>query len=89
MTRREGLNCFPHGKGETPLKFAIDDKSVSLSTCYFEAGEYVLRLFNNNPDSRKAKISCADASEEFVFGKYEVKSVVFDGKTFIERKLWV
>ncbi len=89
VTRREGLNCFPHGKGETPLKFAIDDKSVSLSTCYFEAGEYVLRLFNNNPDSRKAKISCADASEEFVFGKYEVKTVVFDGKTFIERKLWV
>ena len=89
VTRREGLNCFPHGKGLTPLKFAIDDKSVSLSTCYFEAGEYVLRLFNNNPDSRKAKISCADASEEFVFGKYEVKTVVFDGKTFIERKLWV
>ncbi len=89
VTRREGLNCFPHGKSETPLKFTLDDKSVSLSACYFEAGEYVLRLFNNNPDGRKAKISCGNASREFGFGKYEAKTVVFDGKEFKEKDLWI
>ncbi len=89
VARREGLNCFPHGKGETPLKFEIDDRSVSLSACYFEAGEYVLRLFNNNSDGRKAKIACKNASAEFSFGNYEVKTVVFDGKNFKEKELWI
>lgn len=89
VTRREGLNCFPHGKGATPLKFEIDNKDVSLSACYFEKGEYVLRLFNNNQCSRKAEISCGGASKEFDFGKYEVKTIVFDGENFKEKELWV
>ena len=89
VIRREGVNCFPHGNGETPIKFVLDNKSVSLSACYFEKDEYVLRLFNNNADCRKAKISCGDVTKEFNFGKYEAKTVVFDGKKFKGKELWI
>ena len=45
--------------------------------------------FNNNADGRKAKISCGNISREFAFGKYEAKTVIFDGKDFKGKELWV
>lgn len=45
--------------------------------------------FNNNADGRRAKISCGNISREFAFGKYEAKTVIFDGKDFKGKELWV
>ena len=88
VARRDGLNCFPHGKYLKPLKFEVSDKAVALSACYYDSGEYVLRLFNNNPSENSATVSCGVVSAKFRFGKYEVKTVVFNGKTFAEKSLW-
>ena len=83
------MNYFPHGE-ETPLKkFRISDKAISLSACYYEDGEYVLRLFNDNPDTQTVSLDCGGVTTELQFGKYEVKTVLFDGKRFEEKQVWL
>lgn len=89
VAKRDGLNYFPHGE-ETPLKkFRISDKAISLSACYYEDGEYVLRLFNDNPDTQTVSLDCGGVTTELQFGKYEVKTVLFDGKRFEEKQVWL
>lgn len=89
VTKREGLNYFPHGQKQEVKKFEISNKAISLSACYYEDGEYLLRLFNNNATSQTARIGCGEATAEWKFGKYEVKTLLFNGKRFEEKKIWL
>ena len=88
----------PHGgtlsfaDGLKKLQICADNGLIggfSHSACYVEEDKFVLRLFKNNADGRKAKISCGNISREFAFGKYEAKTVIFDGKDFKGKELWV
>ena len=89
VTRREGLNYFPHGKSELARKFTINNKAISLSACYYEQGKTVLRLFNNNENDNSCVIEFGRAKAEFAFGKYEVKTIVLDEKVFKEKETWL
>lgn len=53
-----------------------------------EDEKYVLRLVNGNETERVTEFSCQEAKIAVHFGKYEVKMVVFDGKTFEIQEIW-
>lgn len=89
VTRRDGLNYFPHGKKADEKGFTLSDKRVSLTACYYENEKYVLRLINNNTDEVTADIACARANATLCFGKYEVKTLLFDGERFVEKEIWL
>ncbi len=89
VSRREGLNYFPHGKNEISEKFELSNKQIALSACYVENGATVLRLFNNSEKVCETQIGYANITEKFSFGKYEVKTVLFDDKKFEELKIWL
>ena len=89
VNKREGLNYFPHGERKERKKFEISNRAISLSACYYEDGEYVLRLFNNNAAAETVRIGCGGVTAEWSFGKYEVKTVLFNGKRFEEKKIWL
>ena len=89
VNRREGLNYFPHGKKEETKKIIVENKAISLSACYYEGGKYVLRLFNNNAKAHETTVKCGAATGKFTFGKYEVKTVEFDGNAFTEKDIWL
>ncbi|MDD6995765.1 MAG: glycoside hydrolase family 38 C-terminal domain-containing protein [Candidatus Borkfalkiaceae bacterium] len=89
VTKKDGLNYFPHGDTKERKKFEISNRAISLSACYYEDGEYVLRLFNNNSVAETARIGCGGVTAEWSFGKYEVKTVLFNGKRFEEKKVWL
>ena len=81
------LNAFPIPGEKRPERFfcEIGDKNITLSAFkQSESGEYVLRLFNNAPYSRATRFTLADSTITLGFARYEVKTLVYDGKTLSE-----
>lgn len=74
-------NVFPiASKPHEELKaLVIENKNIVLSAMKkSDNGGYVLRLFNNSRAAAKTAVSFGDAKAELSFGKYEVKTVIFN-----------
>ncbi|MBQ3356191.1 MAG: hypothetical protein IJG45_03665 [Oscillospiraceae bacterium] len=84
------LCFFPHGSGAIAKDtLRVDNPAVSLAAFYQTEDGYTLRLCNNNEVEVVAAVSLCGKETTLRFGKYETKTVVFDGKVFKEKLLWV
>lgn len=88
-SKKEGLNYYPNGKKEEAKAFVLSNKTISLSACRAVGESYELRLFNNSAYPINCEIACGNVKASFLFGKYEVKTVIFDGKIFKESSVWI
>lgn len=83
------LCFFPHGKGRDAANvISLDNNAVSLVAFYQEKGAYVLRFINNNAGEETVEISLQGKKYSVKFGKYEVKTFIFDGANFKEKDTW-
>ncbi|MCQ2451331.1 MAG: hypothetical protein MJ080_05095 [Clostridia bacterium] len=80
------LNIYPHGNGQNPQEIvSIDNPAVALKAFYSENSKYVLRLFNGGAKNQKATLKVDKSSVSADFGKYEIKTFVYDGEKIVER----
>ena len=63
------------------LEIGIDCRDIVLTAMKKELGgeRYIFRLFNNTPDARSTAFSLGEHRTELCFGKYEVKTLIYDG----------
>lgn len=77
------LNVFPLGERDTENKFdvCVSNKNISLVTMKKadKKDGYILRLINNYKDTQEATITVGKDTQAYVFGKYEVKTLFYDG----------
>lgn len=84
------LNFFPHGSGDLPRPvLEIDNNAISLSAFYKETERYVLRLVNNNETAQNTIVFLCGKKHPVSFGKFEVKTFLYDGKNLTQKKEWV
>ena len=80
-------NVFPAEAGLTedvlmpPVVPVLSDRDIVLITMKKQHGTdaYLLRLLNNSTDEKDCTLTVGDASIALHFGRYEVKTVRFDG----------
>ena len=76
------LNVFPtdYHIPEKQAAFALSNPEIELVAFKQREknGTYVARLFNNDETSKKSSLTIGDASIELSFGKFEVKTVIYD-----------
>ena len=75
-------NVFPIAtKPPKKLKSLVIENSNIVLTAMKKSDDegFVLRLFNNSEKPVETDMSLGEAKTKLVFGKYEVKTVVFDG----------
>lgn len=81
-------NVFPVDTDRSAKEFAlhISDPDVTLVTMKKaqQGSGYILRLLNNYRESRKVRVECRGADIELHFGRYEVKTVIYDDGKLIE-----
>jgi len=81
-------NVFPvdTDKKAPEFKLSISDQDVVLVAMKKSAEKdgYVLRLLNNYSEGCQTVVDCCGAQITLVFGKYEVKTVLFDGQKLTE-----
>ena len=81
-------NVFPVDTDKTAPEFAlnISDPDIVLIAMKksVERDGYVLRLMNNYSAGCEASVECCGAKIDLNFGKYEVKTVLYDGKALTE-----
>ena len=83
------LNVFPaSSKISKPRDFSISlsDKSVALVTLKKADGRdaIILRLINNTPASRSTTLTVGCAVINLDFGKYEVKTLIYENDKLTE-----
>lgn len=84
------LNFFPHGSGDLPQKvLTVENEKVSLVSFYKDKAGYTLRLINNNEAVQTAEVTLMGKPYSFEFGKYEVKTLAFDGEKLTEKEIWI
>ena len=64
-----------------PVVPVLSDRDIVLITMKKQHGTdaYLLRLLNNSTDEKDCALTVGDASIALHFGRYEVKTVRFDG----------
>ncbi len=77
-------NVFPVASeytDEKTVSLIIENTDIVLVTMKksVEDNCYIIRLMNNSREGASAKISIEDASTNLTFGKFEVKTVKYDG----------
>lgn len=87
VSKRDALNYYPRGEKKADKSCALSMKNINLSSCRVIGGIYELRLFNGTDGENLCEISCGEIKKSFSFGKYEVKTVVFDGCDFTEKQI--
>lgn len=87
VSKRDALNYYTRGEKKADKSFALSTKNINLSSCRVIGGIYELRLFNGSDGENPCEISCGEIKKSFSFGKYEVKTVVFDGCDFTEKQI--
>lgn len=84
------LNVFPtvDEKSDNGFKMSIDNPRISFVTLKKarQTKGYVLRLFNCGEKPEKATISLGNEKLAVNFGKYEVKTVIYDNDKLYESK---
>ncbi|MBE6810989.1 MAG: alpha-mannosidase [Ruminococcaceae bacterium] len=85
------LSFYPTGIGtipKSPLKLSNTDCVTINAFKKADNGEgYIIRLFNPTEKSQNCILHFYDAQMEIQFGKYEIKTIRFDGKSFTETNL--
>ena len=79
-------SAFPvkadYRENKNPKRLVVENTNIALIT--FKAADngdgYIIRLMNNSPDEAKTVISIAEEKAELQFGKYEAKTVRYNGK---------
>ena len=77
------LNVFPTGSAHPKTKpFAIELGNDALNLVTLKRADdtkdtYILRLFNNTPDTESTMLTLCGAQLPLTFGKYEVKTVLY------------
>jgi len=81
-------NVFPVNTDRTAEEFSlkISDPDIVLITMKKseEKEGYVLRLLNNCSEGCSVSVECCGAQINLEFGKYEVKTVLYDGNSLTE-----
>ena len=82
------LNIFPtvDEKADNGLQVEIDNSQISFVTLKegVQTDGYVFRLFNPSAEESKATLTCDNASISLHFGKYEVKTIIYQRNEFVE-----
>ena len=82
------LNVFPVERdvSPAPLGLAISDRDILLAAMKKRRGAdgYLLRLYNGAARAKDVSVSLRGAELGLSFGKFEVKTVVFDGTALSE-----
>jgi alpha-mannosidase len=88
-------NVFPAEAGlpgadkpQKPFELCISDKNIVLVTMKKEYGKsaYVLRLLNNDDAPKACTVTLCGKQLALSFGKYEAKTLRYDGEQLIEEK---
>ena len=79
------VNVFPLGEENVkalPFDLSLSDRNVVLSAMKKSETEegYVLRLFNNDSLPKKCVLTLNGRQIDLSFGRYEVKTVIYDGE---------
>jgi hypothetical protein len=78
-----GFNIFPTAAMATsaPFTLALEDDTVALITAKKKDGGegILLRLLNNTPDAVETAVTVNDCRLPLHFGKFEAKTVLFEG----------
>lgn len=86
------LSVFPLG-GEffASNLVEIDNSNISLKAFKKSdtSGGYVFRLFNNDCNETECKFMCKNSTIQLKFGKYEVKTIVYDGVLQESKKMLI
>lgn len=81
-------NVFPVNTDRTAAEFSlkISDPDIVLTAMKKSAEKegYVLRLLNNYSKGCSVSVECCGAQIDLAFGKYEVKTVMYDGNSLNE-----
>ncbi len=81
------LSVFPHGQGAEPFAAEISEPAVVLTALREQKkGRYMLRLFNGSGESKRAVLRFGGAARILRFGKFEIKTLLFDGKRLVESR---
>ena len=82
------LNIFPipNGKSLSNLDISVGGNVISLAAMKkaYDKDAVIFRLINNTPSSEKSYIKVNNAHLDLEFGKYEVKTVVYENGTLTE-----
>lgn len=83
------LNFFPHGEGN-PMMMDIDISNKNITLTAFKKGVringYVLRLINNSDEKVNTTFTLHGASLDLAFGKFEVKTLIYDNGSLREEE---
>ena len=78
------VNVFPLGEKDRESKFdvAVSNKNISLVAMKKSDKKdgYILRLINNYKDTQDTDLTVGNTTKRFVFGRYEVKTLFYDGQ---------
>ena len=77
------VNVFPLGEMDTQSRFdvSVSNKNISLVTMKKsdKRDGYILRLINNYKDAQETNVTVGKDTQAYIFGKYEVKTLFYDG----------
>ena len=86
--RPYALNIFPTVDTKLDNGFSISHDNPEITAVTFKKSVqrdgYILRLFNNSEKEKSTTLHCGELSVLLTFGKYEVKTVVYNGKMLEE-----
>lgn len=78
------VNVFPLGEMDTENKFEVSDSNKNISLVTMKKSDkrdgYILRLINNYKEAQETSLTVGKATHTFLFGKYEVKTLFYDGQ---------
>ncbi len=81
-------NIFPtvDEKSDNGFEIETDNAEINVVTVKksMQKSGYIIRLFNNSEREHETSLRCGNAERKYSFGKFEVKTVLYDGKTLIE-----
>ena len=83
------LNAYPHGEGKKERASFValsNEKVVMTSLRMVEPNVYAIRLINNHFEAADCICRVADKEIALKFGRYEVKTLYFDGKELVEKE---
>lgn len=85
------LSFYPTGVGEKPaVPFTLTESDIVTVAAFkkAECGDgFIIRLFNPTDEPQRARVNLYGETLALTFGKYEIKTVRYDGKTLAEADL--
>lgn len=83
------VNSYPHGDGKNITKDVVklSNQNVVITGMKKRVdGTYFIRLYNGTFKKTSTKLTILDQEKEIILGKFEFKTLVFDGQTIKESK---